>query len=60
MPWKPSSAHKKTHRAKTQKQKRQWSAVANGMLKRGESEGAAIRAAKGVLKRKGKRPRSRR
>jgi hypothetical protein len=60
MPWKPSSARKKTHRAKTKRQQRQWSAVANSMLKRGESEGSAIRAANGVLKRRGKRPRSRR
>ena len=55
MPWKPSDAPKHTRKAKTAKKKRQWTHIADSMLKRGESEGDAIRAANGVIKNGGKR-----
>jgi hypothetical protein len=44
MPWKPKDATKFTKKATSKIAKRQFSDVANSMLKRGESEGAAIRA----------------
>jgi uncharacterized protein YdaT len=50
MPWSTKDVPEKTKKAKTDKQKRQWVHVANGELKRGASEGAAIRAANGVIK----------
>ena len=54
MPWKPSEAKGKTKAAKTPKEKRQWSHVANAALKRGASEESAIRQASATVK-KGKR-----
>lgn len=54
MPWKPSEAKAKTKAAATPKAKRQWSHVANAALKRGASEGSAIRQANAVVKRKPK------
>jgi len=50
MPWKASDVESKTKKAKTTAQKRQWLHVANQALKDGDSEGAAIRKANGVLK----------
>ena len=50
MPWTPKDAKRFTHRAKSAKSKRQWAHIADSMLKRGESEGAAIRAANGVIR----------
>lgn len=57
MPWnKNSDAKRHTHRAKSAKRQRQWRHIANSMLERGESEGAAIRAANGVIRKQtGKR-----
>lgn len=57
MPWKPSDATRFTKKARSAKRKRQFSHVANSMLKRGKSEGAAIRAANAVVKKssRGKR-----
>lgn len=52
MPWTASDAIKKTRKAKTPKAQAQWQAIANSMLKRGASEGAAIRAANGVIKKR--------
>lgn len=53
MPWKPGEATEKTKKAKSPKAKRQWAHVANSMLKRGESEGSAVKAANAaVAKRK--------
>jgi len=53
MPWKPKDAAKFTKKAKSKVAKRQFADVANSMLERGESEGAAIRAANAaVAKRK--------
>lgn len=56
MPWTPSSGPARhTKKAKTPKAKRQWASVANSMLDRGESEGAAVRAANGVVKKRTKK-----
>ena len=55
MPWKPSSARKFTKKAKTSKQKRQWSHVSNAMLEKGYSEERAIRAASSVVKKAGRK-----
>ena len=52
MPWNSSDSTRHTKKARSPKDKRQWSAVANSMLKRGKSEGAATRAANSVIKRK--------
>jgi uncharacterized protein YdaT len=57
MPWKPKDATKFTKKATSKIAKRQFSDVANSMLKRGESEGAAIRAANAAVakRKKGKK-----
>ena len=57
MPWGASDAKRHTRKAGSAKAKRQWSHVANSMLKRGASEGSAIRAANAVVKRRGRRSR---
>jgi uncharacterized protein YdaT len=54
MPWTAKDATRHTKKAKTPKKKRQWAHVADSMLSRGASEGAAIRAANAVVKRKKK------
>lgn len=55
MPWGPGNAHSKTHAANTPKKKRQWSDVANSVLKSTGDEGRAVREANGVVKRGWKR-----
>lgn len=55
MPWKPQDATRHTKKARSSKSKRQWSHVADSMLSRGASEGAAVRAANGVVRDRGKR-----
>jgi uncharacterized protein YdaT len=50
MPWTAKDAPKHTRKTKSAKSKRQWAHIADSMLKRGESEGAAIRAANGVIR----------
>jgi hypothetical protein len=50
MPWSERDAASKTKKAKSPKRKRQWSHVANSVLKRTGDEGAAVRAANGVVK----------
>lgn len=55
MPWTAKDAQRHTHKASTPKKKRQWSHVADSMLERGASEGAAIRAANAVVKKKHKK-----
>lgn len=50
MPWAPKDSARFTKRAKSPKRKRQWAEVADSMLKRTGDEGAAIRAANGVVK----------
>jgi hypothetical protein len=52
MPWTPSDAHDKTHKANTPKKKRQWRDVANKGLSRGLPEGEAIREANAVVARR--------
>ena len=58
MPWTASDAQRHTRKAKTSKQKRQWAHVAESMRKRGASEGAAMRAANGVIAKGGRRKKS--
>jgi len=48
MPWSTRDVSGKTKKAKSPKAKRQWTHVANSALKRGLSEGAAIREANSV------------
>jgi uncharacterized protein YdaT len=55
MPWDPKDATDHTKKAKDPKSKRQFAHVANSALKRGASEGSAIRQANAaVAKRKKK------
>lgn len=54
MPWSASDAKLHTKKAKSQKSKRQWSAVANSALKRGASDASAIKQANAVVKRRKK------
>ena len=54
MPWPKSDAKKHTKAASTPKKQRQWNAVANSALAKGQSEGAAVRQANTIVK---KRPR---
>lgn len=51
MPWSPSDASRFTKKATSGKSKRMFSDVANSALKRGSSEGSAIRQANSVVKR---------
>ena len=55
MPWTPKDAKRHTKKADTPKAKEQWSAVANSMLASGKGEGAAVRAANAVVKRRKKK-----
>jgi hypothetical protein len=50
MPWTPAQAHKHNHGLKSSKQRRQWSEVANSILKRTGSDSRAIRGANSVVK----------
>lgn len=60
MPWTTDKdVERHTKKAKSSKRKRQWRHIANSMLERGKGEGAAIRAANGVIKNGGKRKKSR-
>ena len=49
MPWGAKDATRFTRKARSAKSKRQFAHVANSMLGRGKSEGAAIRAANAVV-----------
>jgi hypothetical protein len=55
MPWTARSAKKFTKKARSPAAKRQWKSVANSMLKRGKSEGAAVRAANAAVAKRRKR-----
>jgi hypothetical protein len=57
MPWTAKSARRHTKKAKSAKRKRQWAKVANAALRRGASEGSAIRQANAAVKRKRKKKR---
>ena len=50
MPWKPTDAPKKTKKARTPQQQRQWAAIANRLLASGASDQDAITQASGVIK----------
>jgi hypothetical protein len=52
MPWNPADSSRFTRKAKSPKAKRQWSAVADSTLARTGDEGAAIRAANSVAKKR--------
>lgn len=58
MPWTAKDAHNKTHRAKSPKSKKQWSKVANAILKRTGDDARAIRGANSAVK-KAKRKKTR-
>lgn len=49
MPWTPSDAKKHTKKANTPAKKKQWAAVADSSLSRGQSEGSAVRQANAVV-----------
>lgn len=52
MPWSPGDGPARhARKADTPKKKRQWSEVANSALKRGQSEGSAVRQANAVVAR---------
>lgn len=53
MPWTAKDATAKTKKADTPKKKRMWAEIADNLLKSGKSEGAAIRIANGVVKKRG-------
>ena len=53
MPWTPKDAQGHTKKAKTPKQERQWSDVANSVLKTTGDEGRAVREANGVMMKQG-------
>jgi hypothetical protein len=50
MPWEASDASGKTKKASSPKKKRQWSKIANSVLKKTGDEGKAVKTANGVLK----------
>lgn len=50
MPWKPSDAEKKTHKANTPAKKRQFAAVANKVLEDTGDDARAIRTANAAVK----------
>jgi len=50
MPWTAKDASRHTKKAKSAKRKRQWAHVADSVLRRTGDEGAAVRAANGVVK----------
>jgi hypothetical protein len=56
MPWDASDAKSHNKAAKTPKEKRQWSDVANSVLDRTGDDGEAVRIANGVLKRRRRNP----
>lgn len=49
MPWKPQDAQRHDKKAKSPKAQRQWSDVANSVLKATGDEGRAVREANGVV-----------
>lgn len=49
MPWKPSAAPGKTKKAKSPAAKKQWSEVANKVLKQTGDDGKAVRIANAAV-----------
>jgi uncharacterized protein YdaT len=52
MPWEKKDAKRHTKSADSPKKQRQWKEVANSALKRGDSEGSAVRQANAVVKKR--------
>jgi len=52
MPWEKKDAKRHTKQADSPKKQRQWKDVANSVLKRGESEGSAVRQANSAVKKR--------
>lgn len=57
MPWTAKDAKRHTKKANTPAKRRKWSKIANSALRKGSSEGSAIRQANAAVK--GKRRRKR-
>lgn len=55
MPWQPKDATSFTHKANTPAKKQTFAKVANNVLKRGGSEGKAVRIANAAVKKQGRR-----
>jgi hypothetical protein len=51
MPWQPTDASKKTHKANTPRLRRMWSHIANGVLAKTGNDAKAIQEANGVIAR---------
>jgi hypothetical protein len=51
MPWQPSDAKNHDKAANTPAKQRQWSDIANSVLRRTGDEGRAVREANGVIQR---------
>jgi hypothetical protein len=49
MPWKPSEAKGKTHKAKSPADKKKWAATANAVLEKSGNDGKAIRIANAAV-----------
>ena len=58
MPWTAKDAARHTRKARTSKQREQWAAVANAVLKSTDDEGRAVRAANAAVAKSGKKRRS--
>lgn len=54
MPWTPKDAGKKTKKADTPAEKKQWAKVANKVLKSTGDDAKAIRIANASIKKRGK------
>jgi len=52
MPWTMASAYRHTKKAKSAPAKKQWSTVANKILKESGDEGKAVRIANAAIKRR--------
>src|ERR1700683_1654283 len=50
MPWQPADVSRHNRSVKSPKRKKQWSAIANSVLKSSGDEGKAIRIANGLAK----------
>jgi hypothetical protein len=54
MPWTPKDANKKTKKADTPKEQKEWSKTANKVLKSTGSDATAIKVANALIKRTSK------
>jgi hypothetical protein len=53
MPWTMADASRHTKKADTKPEQRQWSAVANSVLKKTKNKARAVASANAVIKRRG-------